>query len=244
MKAILEKQKVEYLFENLLTSLLAVTVLLSIVYYLYTDHVEALTLNIWYGVGIGIMALRALSVRYYRTNFSYTNIQIHKQMFVILTILTALHLGSGAFFVFPYTLDYQIVLLFFIGGLVAGASVTLATYKTLYLFYLVISIVPYTIVLFLKGGEANYALILSMVLYILFLAINAGRIATSVINNIQLQNKNDMLIEKLEAEVQLSNNANEAKSKFLSVMSHELRTPLNAIIMKQSIKKQALILKR
>lgn len=233
MQKKIEQEKISYLFDNLPLSLAALFALITVIYFMFLPHIDSSKLNLWFGSGVAIILVRAVSYLYYKQKCNYTsfkNLFQNKKVFMLLTTLTVLQLGSGAFLIFPEDANYQIVLIFFIGGLATAASVTLATSQLIYKIYLLGSMLPYAAVLFLEGGESNYALVFSILLYIAFLWVNANKISSNVIHNIELTHSNAHLIKKLEEEVKVSKVANEAKSKFLAVMSHELRTPLNAII--------------
>jgi signal transduction histidine kinase len=230
---VIEVKRVEYLYENLPSALMALFLLLSATYYIYQPYITPFNLNIWYLVGILLIAVRIFSYKRFIKLASvgdFSQLERRYKEFFILTALTALHLGSGALIVLPKEIEAQIVLLFFIGGLVSGATVTMATYSGLYKTYLMLTLVPYIITILVNDEKQSGAMAFSMILYMIFLIVIAKKIMKSVNANIELVQNNFELVMRLEQEVKAAKVADEAKSKFLSVMSHELRTPLNAII--------------
>lgn len=233
MQKTIERKKVDYLFENLSSALLALSLLLGMVYYIYFSHIPKFNLNLWFFLGITLIVMRTLLYLHFhkvKEELPETKLLKLKKLFFYLTVGTALHLGSGAFFIFPAEVHLQIVLVFFISGLISGAAVTMATYPTLFKIYLFGSLSPYIVILFLQENEASYALGVAIFIYMFFSMITATKVSSSIMKNIVLTLDKFELIKQLQQEVKSSKEANEAKSKFLSVMSHELRTPLNAII--------------
>jgi len=146
--------------------------------------------------------------------------------FSMLAISTAVYWAvfSGIGFV-QYGMDnITMVYLLFSVGIASGAAASNFIWHKLAQAYLLIILVPPIVILLIVQKSAiDWAISASVTIYYLFLYFQVRRSNSeywkALINTKQLE------IQAIELE-----NANRAKSKFLSTMSHELRTPLTAII--------------
>jgi len=146
--------------------------------------------------------------------------------FSLVAISTAIYwaIFSGISFV-QYGMDnITMVYLLFSVGIASGAAASNFIWRKLAQAYLLIILVPPIVILLIVQESAiDWAISASVTIYYLFLYFQVRRSNSeywkALINTKQLE------IQAIELE-----NANRAKSKFLSTMSHELRTPLTAII--------------
>jgi len=120
--------------------------------------------------------------------------------------------------------DITMVYLLFSVGIASGAAASNFIWHKIAQIYLTVILVPPVVILmFFQDSTIAWGLSTSITIYYLFLYFQVRRSNNeywkALINTKQLE------IQAIELE-----NANRAKSKFLSTMSHELRTPLTAII--------------
>jgi len=220
----LEVKQLDYIYNNVTNALIALFLLSVIIVYTYYDLVNTLYLVSWFLANLFLVVLRfLLYAQYQKTTITLKNYRYFYQSFFILAILGALLWGAGAFFIFPSTIQYQMIIIILIAGLVSGAVISLASKVEIFQTYVFIVMIPYAYRLFLEEAHASKILALSMILYIFTIVVLSKKISHAIINNM-------LLAEELEEKVEEANSANKAKSEFLSVMSHEIRTPLNAIM--------------
>ena len=120
--------------------------------------------------------------------------------------------------------DITMVYLLFSVGIASGAAASNFIWHKIAQIYLILILVPPIVILmYFQNSTIAWGLSTSITIYYLFLYFQVRRSNNeywkALINTKQLE------IQAIELE-----NANRAKSKFLSTMSHELRTPLTAII--------------
>lgn len=115
------------------------------------------------------------------------------------------------------------ILAFTLGGLMAGAAAILGSVLKIYLSYTLIIMGPITWWFFQTSDQAYYGMGAMLLVAIAALTAN-GFIYRRVLRE-SIEMSNDLILAKEEAE-----QANKAKSLFLSRMSHELRTPLSSIL--------------
>ncbi|MDH5489546.1 MAG: ATP-binding protein [Rhodospirillaceae bacterium] len=122
-------------------------------------------------------------------------------------------------------------------GVAVGSAATMASYLPTFTTYVLAFLVPLTIKLILNGGNDNYIMAVLTTVFTVFIISIAKSINGTLCNSFKEKFTSDFLAKTLQESrgaLELSRasaeQANIAKSEFLSSMSHELRTPLNAII--------------
>ena len=130
---------------------------------------------------------------------------------------------AGVLFFPPDMPEYQVFLAFVIGGLAAGAAANYAAWMPAFYAHTVPSVVPLAIRFMTEGREVSVAMGIILLLFTMAVYVIARNSNNSYKHMAELQVDRSLLIKRLEQ-------ANRAKTEFLSSMSHELRTPLNAIL--------------
>jgi signal transduction histidine kinase len=130
---------------------------------------------------------------------------------------------AGVLFFPPDLPEYQVFLAFVIGGLVAGAAANYASWLPAFNAHTIPSVVPLAIRFMTEGREVSVAMGIILLLFTMAVYVIARNSNNSLRRMAELQVDRSLLIKRLEQ-------ANRAKTEFLSSMSHELRTPLNAIL--------------
>jgi len=227
----IEIQKVESLYNALLSPLLAIFVLSFIIYYSFNGLVPQDNLNIWLILNMLLLLLRVFSyLSYKKTKVNAQNVQKFYRCFFILSTISAVLWGSSAFFILPNEVEYRILILLFITGIISGGTISLAPKVEILYVYLYLILVPYLYVFFIEGSEISKAYTFAIFLYLIIISSIAKKISKALNDNIILAFEKEDLVNKLVDKIEEATSASKAKSDFLSVMSHEIRTPLNAII--------------
>jgi len=234
----IKEQQISYLFAALPSAFISILSVILIALFMLQEYAETTLLYIWTATNIFILGLRfLLFLAYKRAALTPNNINLFYLLFTVLTLMTALSLGSSALYILPKEIFYQVSLLFMIVALSAGASISLAPKIKLFYIYVLFILSPYVFIFLLSDENGSDILALMLMLYMGILAQSAKKTSQSINQNIELAYNNEQLILQLQKETKIANEQKEkaqehakAKSKFLANTSHELRTPLNAII--------------
>lgn len=227
----IKNKQLEYLYSNLTSAVVAALIIAALTYLALINEVDRDKLDIWIVSTVLVTILRIYTYKIYKNKIiDSKNISKYFILFFSLMLLASLLWAFIPIFIFPENIEYQILIFFMLGGLTAGAMISLAVKHNYYLVYLFVTILPILIVVYLEDTRLTNFIFIAGTIYIIFLSIASKRISLKIIENITLIYDNEELIDRLKQKANEANIANEAKSKFLSVMSHEIRTPLNAIV--------------
>ena len=226
-----QKERLNYLYDNLSGGLVGISLIIFVIFFAYQSVLDSLTLNLWLILNLSVVALRVWSIiKFKKVKLSQENITYYEYIFIGLALLSATMFGVSIFFIFPDDIQNQMILVLMMFALVAGATISFASYVKLFYVYIAIIILPLSYKFYFGHNDISMVFSISMLFYILSIVILASKVSPMVLHNIELASENIALVDSLEKEVKLANAANHAKSEFLSVMSHEIRTPLNAIM--------------
>jgi len=227
----IEIKKLDYLYENLPSALIAVFVLSNIIIYFLYNIVDTQNLIIWFSLNIFLLITRVILLSSYKENkITSSNFSKYYKSFFILSTLNAILWGSSVFFILSADVESKMMIVFLLAGLASGSAVSLSSRIEIFYVFILCTILPLVYIFFMEESKTSLAFSLSLVLYMILLTSLSKKISLNIHNNILFAFENKKLVVQLNEKIKEANSANKAKTEFLSVMSHEIRTPLNAII--------------
>jgi signal transduction histidine kinase/CheY-like chemotaxis protein len=192
----------------------------------------ATALLVWVSALSVVCAIR-LPLVYITRRYAVTerNIRAWACGLIVLACTTGLLWSYGATALFPYErTEIHLIASFILIGLPAGAIATFGPWALSYSCYVVCTILPFSIVIFLRGGNYANWLVFASFVFIVFLIRVARWSEVTIRDNIAQRIKIEQLAQGLEQARDIAESANRSKSSFLANMSHEVRTPLNAVV--------------
>ncbi len=227
----IQVKRLDYLYTNLLNGLIAIFSMSLIMLFTFYNIVDTQNLLIWFFLQVVLLVFRYyLYLLYKADTITKKNFFKYHIKFFISASLNAILWGSIVFYIFPQSIEYQVIIVLLVSGLISGSAISLSSRVEMFYTYLLLALSPYVYHYMVGDTTASKVLAFSILLYISILFILSKKISFGILNNIKLAHQNEKLIEELEKKAQEAQSANKAKSEFLSVMSHEIRTPLNAIM--------------
>jgi len=220
-----EAQLVRLLYSNAPTGV-AVNVLIGMLlcWVLYT-HVPSMRLGLWLVAIILVCTMRFYNFwRFRRASPTDQEIDSWRTRFTFGAMLSATVWGVTPWLFGPFGDIYPpMVLAFALGGLMAGAAAILGGVLRIYVAYTIVIMGPISVWFVIEPQRLEFRLGAMLLVAVVALVMNGVVYRRMLRESIELSNA--LSLAKEEAE-----DANRAKSQFLSRMSHELRTPLSAIM--------------
>jgi signal transduction histidine kinase/CheY-like chemotaxis protein len=184
----------------------------------------------WMGLMLLVLGARLATCIFYRRSTGSGSGQRAAIIFTLGTGLTGLLWGSAGVALFPaQNLEYQLFIMFILMGMGAGAVLSLSAYLPAFYAFFPVSMLPSSLVLFLRDDPIHTALGVMTLVYVGALSYFAHNINRSQKLTLTLRYENVQLVEQLRRQKEEAVQANSAKSRFLAAASHDLRQPLHAL---------------
>ena len=222
----------DFLYQGIPSAVFATIIIAALLSVVLWQFFDKTLLIIWFISISSINFCRLILYKIYSKNVRRVETtKLWDRLFYILLILNCLSLSAISIWFLP---DNSSVYHYFPGiiliGISAGAVTSLSFSMRNIITYFVIVLSPLFFSEVLIGTFISYSVALLTMLLTVFSLLNAKRFNQRAIENITLQFNSEKHNQELIESEHIAQEANNAKSKFISLMSHELRTPLNAIL--------------
>ncbi|MDH5388460.1 MAG: ATP-binding protein [Gammaproteobacteria bacterium] len=232
LEARIQLEEMRMLHGGMVFSALATIGVSSIMFFVLRGHANSTaSLTVWFGIMMLMVLLRGWDT--YCFNHAPLDEQINKswgRRFLVGSTFVGFWWGMLAWLGYSTETEYQTLIGVCIVAIVGGSLATLAYRFRTIVFFIMPALVLLELRLIFDDGDFNKALSYLLAVFILFTLSTSLRAYKNSNQNVRLRIEADFNEEALRDAKNEAEQANAAKSIFLSNMSHELRTPLHAIL--------------
>jgi two-component system, sensor histidine kinase len=149
--------------------------------------------------------------------------------FTAATLVGGFVWGAGAVYVMTPSTTEQLIVMLFVSATASGAVPAFGSYLPATYAYSLPSLLPFIAWSAMRGDPLHHALTLMGVVFISAFSALAWRFNVNLNAALLLRFQNLDLVEDLQRQKNLAEQANVAKSRFLAAASHDLRQPVHAL---------------
>ena len=151
------------------------------------------------------------------------------QRFTVATLFGGLVWGGGAVWLMTGDTTQQLVIMLFISATASGAVPAFGSWLPATYAYTVPALLPFVLWSATHGDPFHNALALMGVVFTTVFLLLAHRFNANLIESLRLRFENLDLVDDLQRQKEIAEQANIAKSRFLAAASHDLRQPVHAL---------------
>ncbi|MGE0684957.1 MAG: ATP-binding protein, partial [Candidatus Binatia bacterium] len=228
----LRAEQIRLLYKQAPVGLVASLFNAGVTSFMFKDTTSGLAVVSWVGLMVAVIVARALLVRaYQRVAPNAAQAAPWRVWFIVGAGASGIVWGmAGLLFFANESIIHQVFLAFLLGGMVAGAMVTLAADRLAFCAFFFPEFIPFLLRLFMQGESFSFAMDFLFTSFGVVVFVAARHLHFSVLESLQLRLENCDLLQHLSVAKEQAEAANQAKSEFLANMSHEIRTPMNGVI--------------
>lgn len=234
----IEAEQIRLVYRQLPTVLLSNVVMAGATAYAVWDFVDRRLIVPWAVVIMLMVSARVVLARHFSRAASRSedvdaaDMRRWGHRFVIGSACGGLLWGGGvtAFYA-QVPFEYQLYLIFIVVAMVSGSITSLTAYMPAFYAYMPITVAPIVLYILTRGGAPNIAQGIMALLCLVVLTLFGRTIGRSLLESLRLRFENLELLQALNRQKEAAEQANLAKSKFLTAASHDLRQPLHALSM-------------
>jgi PAS domain S-box-containing protein len=158
---------------------------------------------IWLSVAALVSAIRILIHYYFKTKeLSLEKASQRKYCYLISLAASGCVWGAAGTYLFPFSsLAHQVLLVFVLGGLVAGSVGVFASIMIAYIFFSIPTVLPIILMFFFIGDGIHFGMGLMTTLFWGFMFFSARQLNIEIRTFINLKYENIELIDDLEKEI-------------------------------------------
>ncbi|MEO8525631.1 MAG: ATP-binding protein [Caldimonas sp.] len=149
--------------------------------------------------------------------------------FTAATLIGGVVWGVGAVYLMTPSSTEQLIVMLFVSATASGAVPAFGSYLPATYAYSIPALLPFILWSAGRGDALHHALTLMGVVFMSAYAVLASRFNANLIASLLLRFENIDLMESLERQKNIAEQANVAKSRFLAAASHDLRQPVHAL---------------
>lgn len=194
-------------------------------------EVEALTGAVW-STAVIICAALHLGLRqgYLRAKAPDADWRFWGWAFTAIALIEGLAWGWASLNLAPATrFDLQMLVQVVVYACAAGAVPAFGSYLPAFFAFYVPTVLPYSVRAAIHGEPLDIATVALSLVYIIGMVGLALRANQNFLEGLRLRFEKERLAESLQAQKDLAEQANLAKSRFLASASHDLRQPMHAL---------------
>ena len=197
---------------------------------LYLDAQTPAVLARWMALAIADFALRqGICAAFRRAESAPFRWRAWAGVFTAATLLGGLIWGVGAVYLMTESSTEQLIVMLFISATASGAVPAFGNYLPATYAYSIPAMLPFIVWSATRGDALHLAETLMGVVFISAYVVLAWRFNANLLGSLLLRFENLDLVEGLQRQRNIAEQANVAKSRFLAAASHDLRQPVHAL---------------